>query len=106
LDAYKSGRGRVVVRGKTDIETIDEKSKRSAIIIKEVLIAHYSISILISDVPTFACYFFCFIFMHSQRQACYIIYVLAQIPYQTNKATLVERIAELVEEKASLFSTN
>ncbi|KAK3148964.1 hypothetical protein QOZ80_3AG0210980 [Eleusine coracana subsp. coracana] len=56
LDAYKSGRGRVVVRGKTDIETIDEKSKRSAVIIKE-------------------------------------------IPYQTNKATLVERIAELVEEK-------
>ncbi|GJM97030.1 hypothetical protein PR202_ga13925 [Eleusine coracana subsp. coracana] len=37
LDAYKSGRGRVVVRGKTDIETIDEKSKRSAVIIKEVL---------------------------------------------------------------------
>ncbi|TVU44445.1 hypothetical protein EJB05_03888 [Eragrostis curvula] len=58
LEAYKSGRGRVVVRGKTDIETIDEKSKRTAIIIKEV-----------------------------------------PIPYQTNKATLVERIAELVEEK-------
>ncbi|XP_062212806.1 probable DNA gyrase subunit A, chloroplastic/mitochondrial isoform X2 [Phragmites australis] len=56
LEAYKSGRGRVVVRGKTDIETIDEKSKRTAIIIKE-------------------------------------------IPYQTNKATLVERIAELVEDK-------
>jgi DNA gyrase/topoisomerase IV subunit A len=57
LDAYKSGRGRVVVRGKTDIETIDEKSKRTAIIIKEVLIAHYSFLILISDVPTFACYY-------------------------------------------------
>uniref|UniRef100_J3LU26 DNA topoisomerase (ATP-hydrolyzing) n=2 Tax=Oryza brachyantha TaxID=4533 RepID=J3LU26_ORYBR len=56
LEAYKTGRGRVVVRGKTDIETIDVKSKRSAIIIKE-------------------------------------------IPYQTNKATLVERIAELAEEK-------
>uniref|UniRef100_A0A0D9W0M1 DNA topoisomerase (ATP-hydrolyzing) n=1 Tax=Leersia perrieri TaxID=77586 RepID=A0A0D9W0M1_9ORYZ len=54
--AYKTGRGRVVVRGKTDIETIDVKSKRTAIIIKE-------------------------------------------IPYQTNKASLVERIAELVEEK-------
>jgi DNA gyrase subunit A len=36
LEAYKSGRGRIVVRGKTDIETIDEKSKRTAIIIKEV----------------------------------------------------------------------
>uniref|UniRef100_A0A0E0D8N0 DNA gyrase subunit A, chloroplastic/mitochondrial n=1 Tax=Oryza meridionalis TaxID=40149 RepID=A0A0E0D8N0_9ORYZ len=56
LEAYKTGRGRVVMRGKTDIETIDVKSKRSAIIIKE-------------------------------------------IPYQTNKSTLVERIAELVEEK-------
>uniref|UniRef100_A0A0E0KKM2 DNA topoisomerase (ATP-hydrolyzing) n=1 Tax=Oryza punctata TaxID=4537 RepID=A0A0E0KKM2_ORYPU len=56
LEAYKTGRGRVVLRGKTDIETIDVKSKRSAIIIKE-------------------------------------------IPYQTNKSTLVERIAELVEEK-------
>ncbi|KAL6894322.1 hypothetical protein ACP4OV_008420 [Aristida adscensionis] len=56
LDAYKSGRGRIVLRGKADIETIDQKSKRTAIVIKE-------------------------------------------IPYQTNKATLVERIAELVEEK-------
>ncbi|CAN6322188.1 unnamed protein product [Urochloa humidicola] len=56
LEAYKSGRGRIVVRGKTDIETIDLKSKREAIIIKE-------------------------------------------IPYQANKATLVEKIAELVEEK-------
>lgn len=56
LEAYKSGRGRIVVRGKTDIETIDEKSKRTAIIIKE-------------------------------------------IPYQTNKATLVQKIAELVEDK-------
>jgi DNA gyrase/topoisomerase IV subunit A len=38
LEAYKTGRGRVVMRGKTDIETIDVKSKRSAIIIKEVLL--------------------------------------------------------------------
>lgn len=56
LDAYRTGRGRVIVRGKTDMETIDEKSKRTAIIIKE-------------------------------------------IPYQTNKATLVQRIAELAEDK-------
>ncbi|WVZ61007.1 hypothetical protein U9M48_010948 [Paspalum notatum var. saurae] len=56
LEAYKSGRGRIVVRGKTDIETIDEKNKRAAIVIKE-------------------------------------------IPYQANKATLVQKIAELVEEK-------
>ncbi|KAL9235170.1 hypothetical protein vseg_009957 [Gypsophila vaccaria] len=56
LEAYRTGRGRVVIRGKTDIETVDSKIKRNAIIIQE-------------------------------------------IPYQTNKATLVEKIAELVENK-------
>ncbi|KAK6163120.1 hypothetical protein DH2020_002961 [Rehmannia glutinosa] len=56
LEAYRTGRGRVVIRGKTDIELLDSRSKRSAIIIKE-------------------------------------------IPYQTNKASLVEKIAELVENK-------
>ncbi|KAK4410853.1 DNA gyrase subunit A, chloroplastic/mitochondrial [Sesamum angolense] len=55
--AYRTGRGRVVIRGKTDVELLDSKSKRSAIIIKE-------------------------------------------IPYQTNKASLVEKIAELVENKS------
>lgn len=29
-----------------------------------------------------------------------------QIPYQTNKATLVEKIAELVEDKVSLFGAD
>lgn len=56
LDAYRTGKGRIVIRGKTDMELIDSKTKRTAIIIKEV-------------------------------------------PYQTNKATLVEKIAELVENK-------
>ncbi|KAL3516328.1 hypothetical protein ACH5RR_023230 [Cinchona calisaya] len=56
LEAYRTGRGRVVVRGKTDVEILDSKTKRTAIIIKE-------------------------------------------IPYQTNKASLVEKIAELVEDK-------
>ncbi|KZV47303.1 DNA gyrase subunit A, chloroplastic/mitochondrial [Dorcoceras hygrometricum] len=56
LEAYRTGRGRVVIRGKTDVELIDSKTKRSAIIIKEV-------------------------------------------PYQTNKASLVEKIAELAESK-------
>ncbi|KAL8529379.1 hypothetical protein ACS0TY_006703 [Phlomoides rotata] len=57
LEAYRTGRGRVVIRGKTDVELLDSKSKRSAIIIKE-------------------------------------------IPYQTNKASLVAKIAELVENKS------
>ncbi|XP_057538895.1 DNA gyrase subunit A, chloroplastic/mitochondrial isoform X2 [Amaranthus tricolor] len=57
LEAYKTGRGRVVIRGRTEIESFDSKTKRTTIIIKE-------------------------------------------IPYQTNKATLVERIAELVENKS------
>ncbi|KAL8162046.1 hypothetical protein V2J09_013535 [Rumex salicifolius] len=57
LDAYRSGRGRIILRGKTDIEVIDSRTKRAAIIIKE-------------------------------------------IPYQTNKASLVEKIAQLVEAKS------
>ncbi|KAK1280975.1 hypothetical protein QJS04_geneDACA015129 [Acorus gramineus] len=57
LEAYRTGRGRIIVRGKTDVELIDPKYNRSAIIIKEV-------------------------------------------PYQTNKSALVEKIAELVENKS------
>ncbi|KAI3948481.1 hypothetical protein MKW98_019231, partial [Papaver atlanticum] len=56
LKAYQTGRGCVIVRGKTDIEVVDSKTKRFAIVIKEV-------------------------------------------PYQTNKSTLVEKIAELMENK-------
>ncbi|BBG96775.1 DNA GYRASE A [Prunus dulcis] len=57
LEAYRTGKGRIVVRGKTDVELLDSRTKRSAIIIKE-------------------------------------------IPYQTNKSALVEKIAELVENKS------
>ncbi|KAA8544838.1 hypothetical protein F0562_019622 [Nyssa sinensis] len=57
LEAYRTGRGRIVVRGKTDVELIDPKTNRTAIIITE-------------------------------------------IPYQKNKASLVEKIAELVENKS------
>ncbi|KAL5703523.1 DNA topoisomerase (ATP-hydrolyzing) [Ranunculus cassubicifolius] len=56
LEAYRTGRGRIVVRGKTEVEVLDNKIKRTAVIIRE-------------------------------------------IPYQTNKATLVEKIANLVESK-------
>ncbi|XP_022131518.1 DNA gyrase subunit A, chloroplastic/mitochondrial isoform X2 [Momordica charantia] len=56
LEAYRTGRGRITVRGKTDVELLDLKTKRTAVIIKEV-------------------------------------------PYQTNKSALVEKIAELVENK-------
>jgi DNA gyrase subunit A len=54
-EAYHTGRGRLVVRAKTHIET-DEKSNKERIIVTE-------------------------------------------LPYQVNKARLVERIAELVKEK-------
>lgn len=54
VDAFRTGRGSITMRGKTDIETLREN--RFAIIISE-------------------------------------------IPYQVNKARLVERIAELVKEK-------
>eukprot|EP00252_Welwitschia_mirabilis_P005842 TRINITY_DN16447_c0_g1_i1.p1 TRINITY_DN16447_c0_g1~~TRINITY_DN16447_c0_g1_i1.p1 ORF type:complete len:942 (-),score=173.08 TRINITY_DN16447_c0_g1_i1:51-2876(-) len=56
LEAYRTGRGAVTIRGKTEIEVMDEKNNRLAIIIREV-------------------------------------------PYQTNKAALVQRIAELVDSK-------
>jgi len=55
VEAYKTGRGRIYVRARTEIET-DEKNGRQAIIIKE-------------------------------------------LPYQSNKARLIEKIAELVKEK-------
>ena len=55
IQAYRTGRGRIYVRAKADIE-VDEKTKRETIIIHE-------------------------------------------IPYQLNKARLIERIAELVKEK-------
>lgn len=55
IEAYRTGRGRISIRARTDIET-DEHSGRQAIIIHE-------------------------------------------LPYQVNKARLVERIAELVREK-------
>lgn len=56
LEAYRTGRGRIIVRGKTDVELLDLKTKQTAVIINE-------------------------------------------IPYQTNKSALVEKIAELVENK-------
>ncbi|RWR90322.1 DNA gyrase subunit A, chloroplastic/mitochondrial isoform X1 [Cinnamomum micranthum f. kanehirae] len=57
LEAYRTGHGRIVVRGKTDLELLDAKTKRTAVIITE-------------------------------------------IPYQTNKSALVEKIADLVENKS------
>lgn len=54
-EAYRTGRGRLVVRARTNIET-DEKSNKERIIVTE-------------------------------------------LPYQVNKARLIERIAELVKEK-------
>jgi DNA gyrase subunit A len=55
IEGYRTGRGRVIIRARTEIET-DEDTGRQAIIINE-------------------------------------------LPYQVNKARLVERIAELVREK-------
>jgi DNA gyrase subunit A len=55
LEAYKTGRGRIYVRAKVDIET-DEKSGKQTIVVNE-------------------------------------------LPYQVNKARLIEKIAELVKDK-------
>lgn len=55
LEAYRTGRGRIYVRAKIEVE-VDEKSNKQSIIVKE-------------------------------------------LPYQVNKARLIETIAELVKEK-------
>jgi DNA gyrase subunit A len=55
-EGHRTGRGRVIMRAKTHIETISKSTDRQAIIVDE-------------------------------------------IPYQVNKKTLIERIAELVNEK-------
>jgi DNA gyrase subunit A len=55
VEAYRTGRGRIYVRAKTDIE-VDEKSGKSTIVVHE-------------------------------------------LPYQVNKARLLEKIAELVRDK-------
>lgn len=56
LEAYRTGHGRLTVRGKASIEQLDRRNSRSAVIITEV-------------------------------------------PYQANKAALVEKIADLVNNK-------
>ncbi|GLJ14423.1 hypothetical protein SUGI_0233090 [Cryptomeria japonica] len=56
LEAYRTGRGSLIVRGKTNVELLNKKTNISAIIITE-------------------------------------------LPYQTNKASLVEKIAQLVDDK-------
>ena len=35
LEAYRTKWGRIIVRGKTEVELLDSKTKRSAVIIKE-----------------------------------------------------------------------
>jgi len=55
IEAYRTGRGRVVMRARTEVET-DEKSAKQTIVVHE-------------------------------------------LPYQVNKARLIEKIAELVKEK-------
>ncbi|KAK1571614.1 hypothetical protein Q3G72_020108 [Acer saccharum] len=78
LDAYRTGRGQITVRGKTDVELVDSKTKRMAVIIKEVVILVLSKGL---------------------HQMCII-------PYQTNKSSLVEKIAELVENKVFPYKSN
>lgn len=56
IEAYRTGRGRVQIRARTEIEDIDKTGNRQQIVVTE-------------------------------------------IPYQVNKAKLIERIAELVKEK-------
>ncbi|WRX11942.1 DNA topoisomerase [Theobroma cacao] len=90
LEAYRTGRGRIVVRGKADIELLDSKTKRSAVIIKEVIIL--IASVVDSNFPHIVHEWF-------DSTPCLRL-GMKQIPYQTNKSSLVEKIAELVENKS------
>jgi DNA gyrase subunit A len=56
VQAYATGRGHLIVRGRMQVETADERGKRNAVVVTE-------------------------------------------LPYQVNKARLLEKIAELVKEK-------
>ncbi|KAK6228510.1 hypothetical protein SCA6_000850 [Theobroma cacao] len=90
LEAYRTGRGRIVVRGKADTELLDSKTKRSAVIIKEVIIL--IASVVDSNFPHIVHEWF-------DSTPCLRL-GMKQIPYQTNKSSLVEKIAELVENKS------
>lgn len=48
LDAYRTGRGRVVVRGKAEVELLDPKTKRNAVIITEVINLVFQINVQFS----------------------------------------------------------
>ena len=68
-EAYRGGRGRVVMRAKTHFESLDKKKKPA-----ETLL----------DTPP-----------SSGRTAI----IIDELPYQVNKATLIARIAELARDK-------
>lgn len=53
LDAYRTGRGRVVVRGKAEVELLDPKIKRNAVIITEVINLVFQIIVLITHEEAF-----------------------------------------------------
>ena len=54
LEAYRTGRGRVVVRGRTEFELLDSRTKRTAIIIREVRLS--IMYVLVLDNLLLSCY--------------------------------------------------
>lgn len=53
LDAYRTGRGRVVVRGKAEVELLDPKTNRNAVIITEVINLVFQINVQFSNEEAF-----------------------------------------------------
>lgn len=101
LEAYRTGHGRLTVRGKAQIEQLDQRTNRSAVIITEVcLMFVLHIHLCGSSSQRFLSEFWA-----RKRWWDRILTVCAnaQIPYQANKAALVEKIAELVNNKVEFI---
>ncbi len=85
-DAYLTGRGKIRVRGKVEVEEL--KSGKANIIIKEI---PYQLNkaVLIEKIKVEV----------EELKSGKANIIIKEIPYQLNKAVLIEKIADLVKEK-------
>ena len=69
-EAYRTGRGRVIMRAKTHFESVDKKKGKQAVL---------------DDIAA--------------EKGGKVAIIIDELPYQVNKATLIARIADLVRDK-------
>ncbi|KAJ0626290.1 putative DNA topoisomerase (ATP-hydrolyzing) [Helianthus annuus] len=67
LDAYRTGKGCVVVRGKTEIEISDSKTKSAAIVVKEIPYQNNKSSLVMKNAENKVSSFFIpiYVFIHA-----------------------------------------